>query len=64
MPKNGSPEPVFETDDERTYFLAVLPVHPEMKTGGQVRGQAKGEVRGEANKRDLIDIEKAIFDEL
>ena len=30
MKRNGSPEPTFETDDERTYFLAVLPVHPEV----------------------------------
>ncbi len=27
--QNGSPEPVFETDDQCTYFLIVLPVHPE-----------------------------------
>jgi len=30
MNKNGSPSPTFETDDERTYFLAVLPVHPDV----------------------------------
>lgn len=28
MLQNGSPRPVFDTDDEHTYFLAVLPVHP------------------------------------
>jgi len=28
MAANGSPEPTFETDDERTYFLVRLPVHP------------------------------------
>ena len=27
MKTNGSPEPVFETDDERSYFLIRLPVH-------------------------------------
>ncbi|KPQ22772.1 MAG: putative transcriptional regulator containing an HTH domain and an uncharacterized domain shared wi [Halomonas sp. HL-48] len=27
MKSNGSPEPVFETDDERSYFLIRLPVH-------------------------------------
>jgi len=26
---NGSPEPIFETDNERTYFLTVLKIHPE-----------------------------------
>ena len=25
---NGSPAPVFHTDDDRTYFLVELPVHP------------------------------------
>ena len=30
MKRNGSPEPGFETDDDRTYFLAVLPVHPDV----------------------------------
>jgi ATP-dependent DNA helicase RecG len=29
MAQNGSPEPIFETDDIHTHFLAVLPVHPE-----------------------------------
>lgn len=35
MKRNGSPEPRFQTDDDRTYFLALLPVHPEVKTRGQ-----------------------------
>lgn len=29
MRTNGSPEPVFDTDDDRTYFLTVLPVHAD-----------------------------------
>lgn len=28
MKQNGSPAPVFETDDENNYFLTVLRVHP------------------------------------
>lgn len=28
MEKNGSPEPSFETDEERSYFLCTLLVHP------------------------------------
>lgn len=27
MEKNGSPDPVFETDQDRNYFLAILPAH-------------------------------------
>jgi ATP-dependent DNA helicase RecG len=29
MKDNGSPSPVFKTDDERTYFVAILNIHPE-----------------------------------
>ena len=28
MEANGSPKPVFETDDDCSYFLAVIPAHP------------------------------------
>lgn len=70
MKRNGSPEPAFETDDDRTYFLAILPVHPEMKERGQAGGEAKGEVRGRAGGQargrateiSLNDTEKAILE--
>jgi len=29
MEKNGSPKPIFQTDDEKTSFLSVLPIHPD-----------------------------------
>lgn len=28
LEKNGSPQPSFETDEDRSYFLCTLPVHP------------------------------------
>ncbi len=28
MKRNGSPPPIFETDDDLNYFLTILPVHP------------------------------------
>jgi ATP-dependent DNA helicase RecG len=28
MNTNGSPEPLFQTDEERTYFIVILPAHP------------------------------------
>ena len=31
MARNGSPPPRFSTDEGRTYFLAELPVHPDMR---------------------------------
>jgi len=32
MQQNGSPEPIFETDDLHTNFLAILPIHPDFLT--------------------------------
>ena len=29
MKDNGSPSPIFKTDDERTYFIVILKIHPE-----------------------------------
>jgi ATP-dependent DNA helicase RecG len=31
LKNNGSPEAVFETDDERSYFITTIYVHPEFK---------------------------------
>jgi ATP-dependent DNA helicase RecG len=50
---NGSPTPVFESDDDRTYFLVRLPHHPEFikearerkrLATGQVTDQVTGQV--------------------
>ncbi len=40
MAANGSPAPEFDSDDDRTYYLVRLPVHPRAKTTGQVTGEA------------------------
>jgi ATP-dependent DNA helicase RecG len=34
MRQNGSPDPVFETDEDRLYFLTTLPVHPGFLPAG------------------------------
>ena len=36
MQQNGSPKPTFDTDDDYTYFLAILPVHPEFLISTEV----------------------------
>ena len=59
MNRNGSPEPKFETDDERNYFLAVLPVHTQMNKNYKAEGEVKGEVRGKATEKSLNDTERA-----
>ena len=42
MAKNGSPVPVFYTDDERTLFLVTLPCHPELIWTGMNDGVNDG----------------------
>ena len=37
MKINGSPRPDFKTDEDRTYFTAILPIHPAF-LGGVARG--------------------------
>ncbi len=65
MAANGSPAPVFETDEDRSYFLIRLPVHPraihpEREGAGQVTGQVTGQVErllvacdGEVSRAEL-----------
>jgi ATP-dependent DNA helicase RecG len=55
MRTNGSPKPRFETDDDRTYFIATFPVHVQAKIKGKqgqarVTGEVAGEVTGEVLK--------------
>lgn len=37
MRQNGSPDPVFETDAERLYFLTTLPIHPGFAPAADVQ---------------------------
>lgn len=49
MRENGSPDPIFLTDDDRSYFTVVLPAHAvakagnDPKTGGDNRGDNRGD---------------------
>ena len=47
MRRNGSPVPVFESDNDRTWFLTRLPVHEHARSepSGQVTPQVTGHVR-------------------
>jgi ATP-dependent DNA helicase RecG len=40
MAENGSPEPRFEFDEQRTYFTVILPAHPEYVALAAVREAA------------------------
>jgi ATP-dependent DNA helicase RecG len=44
MRDNGSPAPQFETDDDRSFFLIRLPVHPSAKVTPEVTHQVTHQV--------------------
>jgi ATP-dependent DNA helicase RecG len=45
---NGSPKPVFESDNDRTFFLVRLPLHPEfIKEAKERKLLATGQVTGQ-----------------
>lgn len=65
--RNGSPLPVFETDEDRSYFVVRFPIHP--RAGMRINGDDTGQVSGQveiASKiwsiNDLQEIE-ALFRE-
>jgi ATP-dependent DNA helicase RecG len=62
MQANGSPQPRFESDDERSSFLIRLPVHEGFvdELGPEVTGEVTGEVqkllnviKGEMTRKDI-----------
>ena len=50
MAENGSPEPVFEFDDARTYFRVILPAHPQYVVIHALRESAQLWAVGERQK--------------
>lgn len=56
MAENGSPPPKFSTDDQRTHFLAELPVHPDLPGVAGAQDEAHGGAHVE-----LSEIEKTIL---
>ncbi len=65
MRDNGSPAPSFETDEDRTWFLVRLPVHPEFQKAsgeageGQPSEQATEQVNPLDNKEKHAATEQA-----
>jgi ATP-dependent DNA helicase RecG len=54
MAKNGSPEPRFETDENYSYFITTLPIHPAFLSDGGINGGVDGGVKQTENKIDEI----------
>ncbi len=49
LANNGSPAPLFETDDERTYFKTTIKIHPEFLSPKQFGEQVSVQVSVQAN---------------
>ncbi len=39
LEKNGSPPPIFETDDDNSYFLSIIKIHPLSKSLAPIRAK-------------------------
>ena len=60
MEKNGSPEPAFETDEDRSYFLCTLPVHPLAQDVLVSRTELRREVDNELKINSLNELDKQL----
>ena len=62
---NGSPMPVFETDEERTYFLTTIPIHPDFLVSPEHEKEHINEHLNEhinqTPEYDLTDLEQRVL---
>ena len=54
MRNNGSPDPVFKTDDLNQYFLAELPIHPAFVGDNVAQDVVENVVENVVDRMDLI----------
>ena len=54
MRNNGSPDPIFKTDDLNQYFLAELPVHPAFVGDNVAQDVVENVVENVVDRLDLI----------
>lgn len=59
---NGSPMPVFETDDDRTYFLTTIPIHPDFLVPYEDRNEYRNEYRNDTVVVELTEHERLVLD--
>ena len=63
MANNGSGLPTFETDDERSYFLTILPVHPcFLDTGKAPKGKRRNDPVNPYGRRSRSEIRAMVID--
>ncbi len=60
MKQNGSPLPIFETDEEGCYFLTTIPIHPEATRYTKTKPVVKGIIARKDLPKDLIKLLKSL----
>ncbi|SEM86083.1 ATP-dependent DNA helicase RecG [bacterium A37T11] len=56
MQQNGSPEPIFDFDDERTWFSVMLPIHPDfVREEISGRSENRSENRSKNRSENLLE---------
>lgn len=58
---NDSPMPVFETDEERTYFLTTIPIHPDFLVSPEHENEHLNEYINQTPEYDLTDLEQRVL---
>ena len=58
---NGSPMPIFETDEDRTYFLTTFLIHPDFLPSNEGRNDGRNEGRNGGSGGDLTDNEQLVL---
>ena len=59
---NGSPMPIFETDEERTYFLTTFPIHPGFTSSSDLENDPVNDlVNDPENVIELTASEKKVL---
>ena len=56
--------PVFETDDDRTYFLTTIPIHPDFLIPYEDRNEYRNEYRNGTVIVELTEHERLVLDAL
>ena len=58
---NGSPMPIFETDEERTYFLTTFLIHPDFIVSNDDGNEYANEYRNDTITEKLTDNEQLVL---
>lgn len=61
MKSNGSPMPIFETDEERTYFLTTFLIHPDFIVSNDDGNEYANEYKNDTIPKKLTDNEQLVL---